>query len=110
MPWTVKDVPRFTKKAKTAAQKKKWVSVANGVLKSCQSQGGSNCEAKAIRVANSKFSEEYVMKEETKVPKGALRFVDHDCHAHVEFVEDGDKKIPKRSGRDSVQTEQIPCP
>ena len=35
------------------------------------------------------------MKEETKVPKGALRFVDQGCHAHVEFVEDGEKKIPK---------------
>jgi hypothetical protein len=96
MPWTVKDVPRFTKKAKTAAQKKKWVSVANGVLKDCQTKGGKDCEGKAIRVANSKFEMEgFVMKEETKVPKGALRFVDQGCHAHVEFAEGDEKKVPK---------------
>lgn len=56
MPWTVKDVPRFTKKAKTAAQKKKWVSIANSALESCQSDGGSDCEGYAVRVANSKFA------------------------------------------------------
>jgi hypothetical protein len=96
MPWTIKDVPSFTKKAKTTAQKKKWVSIANGVLKDCQSKGGKDCEAKAIRVANSKFSGEgFIMKEETKVPKGALRFVDQGCHAHVEFSEDGENKTPK---------------
>jgi len=95
MPWGTSDVSRYTKKAKTAAQKKKWVSIANGVLKDCQTKGGKNCEAKAIRIANSKFNKEIVMKEETKVPKGALRFVDQDCHAHVEFVDDGDKKTPK---------------
>jgi len=89
MPWTVKDVPRFTKKAKTAAQKKKWVSIANGALEACQARGGSNCEASAIRIANSKFnqkSEEGLMDEQ-KLPKGALRFVDEGCHAHVEFAE-----------------------
>ena len=32
MPWSVKDVSRHTKKAKTQAQKKKWVSIANAVL------------------------------------------------------------------------------
>ena len=35
------------------------------------------------------------MNEETKVPKGALRFVDHGCHAHVEFAEGDEKQIPK---------------
>ena len=35
------------------------------------------------------------MKEETKVPKGALRFVDHGCHAHVEFADDDQKQVPK---------------
>ena len=94
MPWTVKDVPRFTKKAKTAAQKKKWVSVANRVLKDCQKQGGSNCEAKAIRIANSKFSEGRVMKEEKKLAKGAMRFIDQGCHAHVELAE-GDGAKPR---------------
>ncbi len=54
MPWTVKDVDGF-KKGLTPAQKKKWVSIANGVLKECQSEGGKDCEGKAIRIANSKF-------------------------------------------------------
>lgn len=54
MPWSVGDVDGF-KKGLTPAQKKKWVSVANGVLKDCQSKGGKDCEGKAIRIANSKF-------------------------------------------------------
>ena len=54
MPWTIDDVDGF-KKGLTAAQKKKWVSIANGILKECQSEGGSDCEGKAIRIANSKF-------------------------------------------------------
>jgi len=111
MPWTVTDVPRFTKKAKTDAQKKKWVAIANGVLESCRSSGGSDCEGKAIRIANSKFDlvginstwtfkqkpkqSEGSMPSENKIPKGALRFVDSGCHAHVEFAEDGRKLSPK---------------
>lgn len=55
MPWTVADVDKH-KKGLTPAQKKKWVSIANGTLKQCQADGGSDCEGKAIRVANSKFS------------------------------------------------------
>jgi len=77
MPWTVKDVDGF-KKGLTPAQKKKWVKIANGVLKDCQAKGGKDCEASAIRIANSKFNEEIVMAHEKtgkKVPKGALRFV-----------------------------------
>lgn len=112
MPWTVKDVPRFTKKAKTAAQKKKWVSIANRVLTDCQKSGGENCDAKAIRVANSKFSEEAVVSNDLdcnradthrhnfkggkkmKLPKGALRLVDkgRDCHAFAVMDEEGKKK------------------
>jgi uncharacterized protein YdaT len=55
MPWTVKDVDGF-KKGLTSAQKEKWVSIANGVLADCQKKGGKDCEASAIRIANSKFS------------------------------------------------------
>ena len=86
MPWTVKDVDRH-KKGLASAQKKKWVSIANGVLKDCQSKGGSGCEGKAIRIANSKFNKEYTMPEDKQVPKGALRFVDEGqgCQAFVEF-------------------------
>jgi hypothetical protein len=56
MPWTVSDVDSH-KKGLTPAQKSKWVAIANGVLKQCQKDGGSDCEGKAIRIANSKFSE-----------------------------------------------------
>lgn len=51
MPWTVADVDRF-KKGLTTAQKRRWVRVANSVLAKCKSNGGSNCEASAIRQAN----------------------------------------------------------
>jgi uncharacterized protein YdaT len=37
MPWTVKDVDS-KKKGLTPAQKKKWVKIANGVLKDCQAK------------------------------------------------------------------------
>lgn len=46
MPWTAKDVPEKTKKAKTAAQKRQWLHVANGALKDGDSEGA------AIRKAN----------------------------------------------------------
>ncbi len=57
MPWTVKDVDEH-KKGLTEAEKKKWVSIANSVRKTCIADGGSEktCDAKAIRIANSKFS------------------------------------------------------
>jgi len=85
MPWTTKDVDKH-KKGLTPAQKKKWVSIANSILASCKKEGGSDCEGKAIRVANSKFSENGVAM---KIPKGAFRLIEtgQDCHA---FAEDGD--------------------
>jgi uncharacterized protein YdaT len=89
MPWTVKDVDGF-KKGLTPAQKKKWVSIANGILKDCQSKGGKNCEGKAIKIANSKFEERTMAleKKTEKVPKGALRFVEEGFHALA--IKDGD--------------------
>jgi len=90
MPWTVKDVDS-KKKGLTPAQKKKWVSTANGVLKDCQKKGGKDCEGKAIRIANSKF-ERNDMKTLT-LPKGALRLVDVGCHA--EFLMGEKEDTPK---------------
>ena len=92
MPWTTKDVDEH-KKGLTPAQKKKWVSIANGVLEQCQADGGKDCEGKAIRVANSKFSDEgFEMKTENqKVPKAALRLMDSD-HPQVKFAMDGEKE------------------
>jgi arsenate reductase-like glutaredoxin family protein len=55
MPWTIKDVDKH-KKGLTPASKKKWISIANSVRKKCLEDGDSEdvCDAKAIRVANSK--------------------------------------------------------
>lgn len=46
MPWTAKDVPGKTKKAKTAKRKRQWVDVANSALKR------TGNEATAIKMAN----------------------------------------------------------
>lgn len=95
MPWTVGDVDGF-KKGLTPAQKKKWVKIANGVLRDCLAGGGSNksCEGKAIRIANSKFSEEGgdVEKME-KVPKLALTFANSEDNSVQLSREEG--KEPK---------------
>ena len=58
MPWTTKDVK--TKAAKTDAQKRQWVAVANGALASCLKDGGSQeeCEASAIKQANGVIKED----------------------------------------------------
>ncbi len=53
MPWKSSDVEKH-KKGLSKEQKRKWVSIANAVLAECQSAKGSGCEAKAIRIANSK--------------------------------------------------------
>lgn len=76
MPWKVSDVDSH-KKGLSAAQKKKWVTIANAALKQCQDKGGTGCDAKAIRTANSRVSttnnmqtytstnKEYEVREET---------------------------------------------
>ena len=60
----------------------------------CVNEGGSDktCLAKAMRIANFKFSE--VIMEKMKIPQGAMRFVQTDCHAHLMFAE-GDESKPK---------------
>jgi hypothetical protein len=84
MPWTVKDVDG-KKKGLNASQKKKWVRIANGALKKCQSEGGSDCDGRAIRIANAAFSMEVeTMNEKMKIPEAALHFMDHQCLAKAE--------------------------
>lgn len=60
MPFSVGDVDKHNK-GLTAAQKKKWVSVANSSLNSCVADGGSDktCAPSAIRIANSTIKEEF---------------------------------------------------
>ena len=93
MPWTVADVDEH-KKGLTSAQKKEWVKIANGIYKDCMKTGtDKTCAGKAIRIANSKFSEEQVMKKQLKkIPNGALRLAAPDCHAFA-LEEDGKKKL-----------------
>lgn len=56
MPWSPKDVDKF-KTGLSEKQKGKWCSVANGVMKDLKRSGmeQSHAEAKAVRIANSKF-------------------------------------------------------
>lgn len=52
LPWTVDDVESH-KTGLTAKQKRQWVAVANAALERCQRERGDNCDARAIRQANS---------------------------------------------------------
>jgi hypothetical protein len=51
MPWTAKDADAHVK-GLSAKQKRAWAQVANSALAQCQKDGGSNCDATAIRQAN----------------------------------------------------------
>ena len=55
MPWSVNDVDRH-KKGLTPAEKKKWVKIANAVLRS------SGDEGRAIRIANARCCNEDLTK------------------------------------------------
>ncbi len=94
MPWSVSDVDSH-KKGLTPEQKKKWVSVANGIYKDCLANGGNDktCAPKAIRIANSKFMEDSMKKTESvKLTRRALYFNDHKAFAAVSVVEEGKKR------------------
>lgn len=92
MPWSVDDVEKH-RKGLTPAQKKKWVSVANSVLAKCKSDGGSDCEGKAIRVANSKFSlDELSGMSDLSLPSEALSFHDENSFAKVVPIRKDDKE------------------
>lgn len=51
MPWTKKDVDKHIG-GLTDHQKSVWVAVANSALAKCEKEGGTSCDAKAIRQAN----------------------------------------------------------
>jgi hypothetical protein len=84
MPWTVADVDKH-KKGLTPAQKKEWVKVANGVLADCNKSGGSDCEGKAIRVANSKFTDDNVVL--SNIPATAFVLGAEECFATIDAKE-----------------------
>jgi hypothetical protein len=64
MPWKVSDVDKF-KKGLSDEDKKKWIEIANNSLKQCTEKGGDqlDCEAQAIRIANSKFSADKTIRQ-----------------------------------------------
>lgn len=88
MPWTAGDASSHTKKANTEAKKKKWAKIANRALTTCLADGGNqgDCEASAIRIANSQMSEEIM-----KVQKGALLLTELNAVTFKE--EDGEPKL-----------------
>jgi len=97
MPWSVSDVESH-KKGLAPAQKVKWVGIANAIYKKCLADGGSDktCAPKAIRIANSKFSEELIMNKETvKLNRSALIFTDHDCFSKITPATEGKPRTLK---------------
>lgn len=53
MPWKAEDAARH-KKGLSDKQARAWARIANSVLKGCREKGGSDCEGRAVRIANSK--------------------------------------------------------
>ncbi len=88
MPWEPKDVDAH-KKGLTPEQKKKWCSVANAILKDCIAKGGTDktCAPKAIRIANSKFSDEGF-----EFAQGTLEDYEYLLH-HIEVDDKGKETI-----------------
>ena len=92
MPWTISDVSRF-KSGLTDAQKRRWVRIANSALAACQSRGGSNCEASAIRqasgvVGNIKGMERYIqVNTDYDIRTETIEGVDHIVVPVVMMVE-----------------------
>jgi len=53
MPWESSDAKKHIK-GLNSSQSAAWAKIANSVLAKCKASGGTNCDAKAIRIANSK--------------------------------------------------------
>ena len=110
IPWTKKDVPKH-KKGLTEKQKEKWVEIANSVLKQCKKDGGKDCEAKAIRTANSKVgsssnSEEQGMgTKKLKAPKGRFTFTSNE--PLIELADNGEGE-DKRFSMEAYTGNEMP--
>lgn len=87
MPWTVGDVEKH-KKGLTDAQKKQWCKIANSVLQSCISDGGSDktCAPSAIRQANGvvgNSSKEYFIFTYSSIAGYTVKEVQHLGKKHL---------------------------
>lgn len=51
MPWTAADA-KSHKKGLSSMQARAWANIANQALSDCQAKNGSDCEGRAIRIAN----------------------------------------------------------
>lgn len=95
MPWSSKDAKSHTKKADSPEKQKKWADIANNVRSQCLKDGGdeSECDAKAIRVANSKMDEPEDARVSFKIPKEAMNFTDSESIIECKESEDGKPKL-----------------
>lgn len=96
-PWAVSDVEKH-KKGLTDVQKKKWVSIANSVLKKCQEDEGTDCEGKAMRIANSRVTQAAI--EDDDIFTIASRLDEETLQAVLDAkkrsnLDDGDFAIPR---------------
>ena len=94
MPWTEEDASKHIKDI-TPKEAKKWTTIANSVLASCQKEGGKDCEGMAVRIANAKC------KEPSKVSKILAEVIEHLAGKDG----DGDDEIAIGKSSDTFENE-----
>jgi len=94
MPFTTKDVSKHTKKATTDKLRRRWVSIANGVLDSCIKDGGTDetCAPKAIRQANGVIAKE--IGETDMLGEAKTKKMGNRTHTSGDFLVVGDEDKP----------------
>jgi len=72
MPWKSSDADEHIK-GLTSSQKSAWAKIANSVLADCEAKGESDCDGKAIRIANSRAknvkTDEGIITEEFRLKR-----------------------------------------
>lgn len=91
MPWTIDDVDKHIK-GLSNEKKKQWVEVANSVLSRCETEGGSDCEGKAVRQANGVVTKDITVfkKDRKKQIVYGIVFEPDLVDAQNEFINKGD--------------------
>ncbi len=96
MPWTVADVEKHNK-GLTDHQKKVWVNVANSALAKCQKEGGTACDASAIRQANGVVTKNMSYEDWEAAEDFAAElsyFADAGPYGDVTYADPKNKKYP----------------